>query len=84
MHSPGKPQGLNRNYTVDKCGTVDRLRAVEFAVIFAVICQSQSCHSRATSGSQERYRADNHGQLHAVDDLAIHRSANLNAYREGA
>jgi len=27
------------------------------------------CHLRATSDGHVRYRADNHGQLHAADEL---------------
>jgi hypothetical protein len=31
----------------------------------------RSCHSRATSDGQPRYRADNHGHIHATDELVV-------------
>jgi len=42
------------------------------------------CHSCATSDGQPRYPADNHGQLHAADELVVSRSTSMNASCECA
>jgi hypothetical protein len=43
-----------------------------------------SCHSRARSDGQARSLADNHGQRHRNDELAIACSSSMNASRECA
>jgi len=42
------------------------------------------CHLRATSDGHVRYRADNHGQNHSIDELVVSRATSLNASREYA
>jgi hypothetical protein len=46
--------------------------------------RTRTCHPRATSDGQSRYRADNHSQRHLADDLGASRSSCLNASRECA
>jgi hypothetical protein len=40
--------------------------------------RTAACHSRATSGGQPRYRADNHGHLHHMNELAVSCSGSEN------